>query len=667
MEYKGRKNNKDLKGRTDLILFLLFFVFTISLSVGYAALNSSLKISGEANFRVEADIRITDIRLYETTNMALENYKSKYSKDTITMGADLKQIDSTISYKVKITNSGTVSMWIDSIIEEVKNNDNMEYVIDGIGIKELINPGDTKEFTIKIKYKDSVSELPDNTNIDTILKFNFVRPVSILALGSSSDSTSIFFNGQLKKQEIEKITFMPTVVPVDDAIGSWDASLNMDGTVIASYIDSDKNGLYELYIGGVGEVLAPSNSQYLFNEFINVKKIDFSNCFKTDDVTSMYRMFRNCSSLLELDLSNFNTSKVTNMNAVFNNCKALTSLNLSSFNTSNVISFRSMFNNCIKLENLSLSNFNTSNVNDMNAMFYNCKALTSLDLLSFNTSKVTSFESMFSGASSLKNIDLSNFITQKITSIKQMFYECSNLESLNLTGFDTSKVTDMSRVFTNCLKLKTITGLDKFNTSNVKTMSQMFQGLKEMVSLDLSNFDTSKVTNMQLMFFEDTALTDVNLTSFNTSNLTTTHQMFYNCKSLKKLDLQSFDTTNVVDMSGMFNTCVALENILIDPNKFITSNTNNMSLMFYNCAALVNIDLSKFDTSNVNDMNNMFNTCTSLELIDLRSFTFNESVNTNAMFANTKPNVLVYVKDEAQKQYVLSIRNDLTNVQIKEA
>ena len=647
MELKKIDSKKNLKDKTELMLFLLFVCFTLCLSVGYAALNSDLKISGEANFRVESDIRITNVSLYETTNLGLENYTSKYSKYTVTIGADLKQVNSTISYKVKVQNSGTISMWIDSI-EETKNNDNIEYVLEGIGLKELINPGEEKEFTLKIKYKDSITTLPYNTNIDTILKFNFIKPESVLSHTSQWENQGVddkFLTGPITRGSIESITFMPTLDVVEDAIGSWDASASKNGTVIASYKDFDGNGLYELYIGGIGVVYANSNQESLFYNLTKLKKITFNGYFDTSKTKTMYSMFRNCYLLESVDTNMFDTSNVTNMGGMFINCQKLKNIDVSSFDTSNVTNMIGMFSDCRSLENIDVSNFNTSNV----------------------TSVANNYGGMFMNCYELKTLDLSSFDTSKITNIKQMFYGCSSLESLNLTGFDTSKVTDMSRVFTNCLKLKTITGLDKFNTSNVKTMSQMFQGLKEMVSLDLSNFDTSNVTNMQLMFFGDIALTDVNLTSFNTSNLTTTYQMFYNCKSLKKLDLQSFDTTNVVDMSGMFNTCVALENILIDSNKFITSNTNNMSLMFFNCTALVNIDLSKFDTSNVNDMNNMFNTCTSLELIDLRSFTFNESVKTNAMFANTKPNVLVYVKDEAQKQYVLSIRNDLTNVQIKEA
>ena len=47
-------------------------------------------------------------------------------------------------------------------------------------------------------------------------------------------------------------------------------------------------------------------------------------------------MFYNCSSLKELNLSNFNTKNVTNMSYMFGYCSSLKELNLSNFNTSKV-------------------------------------------------------------------------------------------------------------------------------------------------------------------------------------------------------------------------------------------------------------------------------------------------------------------------------------------
>ena len=47
-------------------------------------------------------------------------------------------------------------------------------------------------------------------------------------------------------------------------------------------------------------------------------------------------MFWGCSSLEELNLSNFRANKISNMRAMFSGCSSLKESNLSKFNTNNV-------------------------------------------------------------------------------------------------------------------------------------------------------------------------------------------------------------------------------------------------------------------------------------------------------------------------------------------
>ena len=60
----------------------------------------------------------------------------------------------------------------------------------------------------------------------------------------------------------------------------------------------------------------------------------------------MEDMFAGCSSLKELNLSNFNTNNVTNMKCMFSRCSSLKELNLSNFNTNNVTDMYKMFDGC---------------------------------------------------------------------------------------------------------------------------------------------------------------------------------------------------------------------------------------------------------------------------------------------------------------------------------
>ena len=57
-------------------------------------------------------------------------------------------------------------------------------------------------------------------------------------------------------------------------------------------------------------------------------------------------MFDYCSSLKELNISNFITNNVNNMNNMFANCSSLKELNISNFNTNNVTDMNGMFSNC---------------------------------------------------------------------------------------------------------------------------------------------------------------------------------------------------------------------------------------------------------------------------------------------------------------------------------
>ena len=85
-----------------------------------------------------------------------------------------------------------------------------------------------------------------------------------------------------------------------------------------------------------------------------------------------------------------------------------------------------MFNRCSSLEQLNLSNFNTNNVINMVGMFSNCSSLKELDVSNFYINNETHLTNMFSYCKSLKELNLSNFKTDKRDiSTYGIFYKCS--------------------------------------------------------------------------------------------------------------------------------------------------------------------------------------------------------------------------------------------------
>ena len=278
------------------------------------------------------------------------------------------------------------------------------------------------------------------------------------------------FGRKLLRKEVCKIDFVKMNLASIPS-GAWDVSKDQDRTIWAWKRETPEG--YTLYIGSEKGVYANKDCYYLFCDYLNVKKINFNNLFDTSHVTNMCRMFSECESLEELDVSGFDTGSVEGMQFMFSECEALSELDVSGFDTRNVI--------------------------DMGYMFYDCKNLEKLDVGEFNTSRVTDMKSMFSGCKKLKSLDVSGFDTRNVIDMGHMFYDCKNLEKLDVGEFNTSRVTDMKSMFSGCKKLKSL-DVSNFNTKCVANMEYMFYRCFKLTQLDTSNFYYAPGVNRRDMF-----------------------------------------------------------------------------------------------------------------------------------------------------------------------
>ncbi|TYW30271.1 BspA family leucine-rich repeat surface protein [Listeria monocytogenes] len=258
-------------------------------------------------------------------------------------------------------------------------------------------------------------------------------------------------------------------------------------------------------------------------------------------------MFKNCSNLMEVDLSGLDTSAVTTMWDMFSSCRALEELDVSHFDTSSVTNMSYMFYDNRNLEVLDVSNLDTSSVTNMYAMFEDCTSLEELDVSHFDTSSVTDMYRVFNGCEKLKKLDVSNFDTSSATAMVQMFRNCSALEKLDVSNFNTSLVTDMRAMFAGCTSLEAL-DVSNFDTSSVTNMAAMFSDNEKLEELDLSTFDTSSVTNMGTMFKNCTALKSLFLDNF--THAASSTDMFTGTTSLSYL----FVSHNVSNFNGLENT-----------------------------------------------------------------------------------------------------------------
>ena len=92
-----------------------------------------------------------------------------------------------------------------------------------------------------------------------------------------------------------------------------------------------------------------TSMEAMFQRCVKLKNVDVSH-FETSNVTNMSYMFSLCSSLTDLNLCRFNTAKVTNMNYMFQNCTNLKTIYAGlGWTTDNVTSSYNMFADCSSL------------------------------------------------------------------------------------------------------------------------------------------------------------------------------------------------------------------------------------------------------------------------------------------------------------------------------
>jgi surface protein len=512
-----------------------------------------------------------------TNNGTLNSNYTIYLDDNTLETGETRIDDSAIKYNLKEGNA-TINT---ALLSTTGTNPNR------VLKTGYIKPGITKTYTLRVWIADSA----DNTAMNKVFrgKLRVEATVGVQDGGTlaayANDTTSYY----AYKASITSITFDKKINVPTDAIASWDVSSASNKSVMAYIVDDGLGtSTYALHIQSNGTTIAPIYCNNLFDGFTKLTTINNLYLLDTSKVIDMSDMFSSCSSLTNLDVSNFDTSQVTTMYMLFYKDSSLTNLELSNFNTIKVTDMSNMFDNCSSLTNLDISNFNTIKVTDMSNMFDNCSSLTNLDISNFDTSQVTNMSYMFRDCSSLTNLNVSNFNTSQVTAMVGMFASCSSLTSLDLSNFDTSLVTAMAGMFENCSSLTNL-NLSSFNTSKVVDMSYMFSlnssstsDTKGLVSLDISNFDTSSVTDMRYMFAGQSKLTSLNLTNFNTSKVTNMSNMFSGCNKITTLNLISFDTSLVTNMNSMFFNCSAMTAINVS-SKWVVGTSTTTTDMFTYC------------------------------------------------------------------------------------
>lgn len=213
----NNKNKKFISLPT--IVFFVYIIIVLSLSIGYSSYSSLLTVDGSIIARGSNDVRITDIILDNNlTKNATQTAMPTYSTNSVSTEVKLQAVSESVAYyDVTITNLSSSDVLVTDINLSRNTNINTEYVLKNLTINETKIPAaSTYTFQVGFKFKSGI--------ISKILGLSAEIIESILGISMDAKYTLDFTFYKIPQYSLEV-----TAIPEDALI-----SFTVDGNLVAS-------------------------------------------------------------------------------------------------------------------------------------------------------------------------------------------------------------------------------------------------------------------------------------------------------------------------------------------------------------------------------------------------------------------------------------------------
>ena len=448
----------------------------------------------------------------------------------------------------------------------------------------------------------------------------------------------------------------------------------------------------EVFTPKIFEMQSVTECTQMFAGCTNILRVAISSHSQTTNLQSMAKMFQNCSSLVQVNLSSFDT-KAADATDAFSGCTSLVMIAVSA--------------KVAMTDKWGLPDIDTNE--QIRGSFYkNTWSNSSVKAVSYTKEQMYAATQATGGAAgmwvrdgaqakaysvlcgttlyliktpnSLSSGDSYTFTyngTSYTGTVLQTDLEGTehNNGAAYLAGYDTNKAATITQCivvntikpitlkswFEGFTKLTTITGInEKVDTSATTNFQAAFRDCPSLTGLDISSWNTSKVNYMMNMFSNDAALTSLDLSGWNVANIQSAYQMFNGCTGLTTLNIKGWKLSNVITAEGMFAGCSGLTSLdvstldlskctniggifngdtaltALDVSTWKTGNITAMGYVFNNCKALKTLNLSNWDTHSATNMTCLFNSCEALKSVDVSHFDTSNVTDMSHMFNTTR-------------------------------
>ena len=359
---------------------------------------------------------------------------------------------------------------------------------------------------------------------------------------------------------------------------------------------------------------------------------DFAN--NISKVEKFENVFLSNSQMHTIENLSLNMPKCTSMEGLFKSCSSLANVNLSDIrpSTESQVNISYMFYDCRGLQGeLDMSNINK--LGDMKYAFSTASGITAIKfkkgVLDFRANPIEDprkqynfIKAAFNECNKVTRIEnIEDLDAPEAVDVTELFSGLRSIESLSLPKLTLEKAGDLTKTFAYQSKVKSISVPKATFGPHTRTLSYLFSFNNEMKTLDFPPL--TKPNNPQ-----------------NTTNLTNLAGLFMSCPKLTTpIYISNLNTSKVTNLYGTFR----LGNVMADSEPAeiygiedmdvsrVTSFNQTFGLKLKDKTEL---DLSRWNVSNGTDFSSMFGSCR-ISRFNLTGWNTSKAKSIDGMFSST--------------------------------
>ena len=160
------------------IVMIALIVAICVMATGYAILRQQLVVTGTSSITSTWQVRIVDVTTSDIVGDAANKSTPTYTNTTAKFKTSLINPGDSITYNIKIKNTGTLIAKVSNYNVDIGDNDAIEYKVTGLEKDAVLVPDAEQTVKVKVSFKTGYVGQPSVTTNNIKVIVNYVQQVN---------------------------------------------------------------------------------------------------------------------------------------------------------------------------------------------------------------------------------------------------------------------------------------------------------------------------------------------------------------------------------------------------------------------------------------------------------------------------------------------------------